>query len=427
MPGFEAPRRSLGIPLRNRSRNPREVPAVSPLGGRLGNRGRSIMPPTETSPWEDATLDLRRIELQRVDVPMVEAFRSAVGERTVRRALYVRLECEDGSWGIGECSARPDPYFNGEFVAGSGQVLREFVIPRLGSPTSLAELQHTAEKVRNWPFTLSALIEAAVDCLRRRGLPDPLDTFPGPASARVPVGISLGLFSSPDEGVERVARAVDEGYRRIKLKVAPTVDLEILRAIRAAFPAAPLAFDANGSLGEGDLGLIEALADLEPLFLEQPFAPPRLDLSAALRKQRPDLRVCLDEGVANFGQLAAAQGLGALDELNLKPGRVGGPLRAAEMLRWCRAEGIPVWVGGMFETGVGRLANLRTAARTSGSGHDLSPSRRYFERDVVSEPLDMDTDGTIHLDDDSPVALDSAALEDFTVERVGIDIGCSTR
>lgn len=376
----------------------------------------------DSTAWEATPLELRRIELLRVDVPMVEAFRSAVGERTVRRALYVRWETGDGSWGIGECSARPDPYFNGEFVAGSGQVLRDFVIPRIGKRTTLGALQGIAEKVRNWPFTVSALIEAAVDCLRRRGEPDPLDQLGGPVLTEVPVGISLGLFASPEEAVERVGRAVAEGYRRIKLKVAPTVDLGTLQAIRGAFPDAPLAFDANGSLGEDHSDLIDALADLDPLFLEQPFAPPRLDLSAALRKRIPGLRICLDEGVANFGQLSAARALGALDELNLKPGRVGGPLRAVELLAWCRAEGIPVWVGGMFETGVGRLANLRTAARTTGSGHDLSPSRRYFERDVVTAPFDMESDGTIQLDDDSPVELDPAALEAFTVERVGIEL-----
>lgn len=362
-------------------------------------------------------ITLERLELLELAVPQVEAFRSAIGERRERRALYVRWYDTDGAWGIGECSCRPDPFFNGEFVAGARQVLRDHVLPVLARQATLADLHQQAQRFRGWPFTLAALLDAAWDLGRRRGDADLLTHLEPPRLDAVPVGISLGIFDTPDEAVERVRSAVAEGYPRVKMKIAPSMDPAPLAAVREAFPDLHLGFDANGSCTDDDIPFLVGLGDLNPAMLEQPFAPTRLDHCLELRRQAPELPICLDESIVDLGSLVTAHRLGALDEVNLKPGRVGGQQQVCEILAYCRTEGIPVWIGGMFETGIGRNANLRVAARLpDAEAHDLSPSQRYFTRDVVQDPAVMDN-GRVAIVDDMPPVIDEDAFADLLVQR----------
>ncbi len=360
-------------------------------------------------------ITLARLEVFVARLPQRESFRSAVGVRNERWALLVRWVDEDGAWGIGESSCRPDPFFSGEFVDGSARVLTDYLMPLLPRAGTVAEVVAAVGRVRGWPFTVACLLDALFDLLRRRGEQDLLDRWPPQRLDRVPVGISLGLFPTPGAAVQRVARAVEEGYRRVKMKVAPTMDAATAEAVRTAFPELALGFDANASCDAGDYELLARLAVLQPVSFEQPFAPRRLDLHAELRRRHPRLTVCLDESVAALGDLISAHRLGALDELNLKPGRVGGQVETVRILDYCRRHGIDAWVGGMFETGIGRLVNLRVAARLPAAlAHDQSPSSRYFERDVVRQPFTMDGDGTTHLRGERPVELDEATLAEFT-------------
>ena len=291
------------------------------------------------------------------------------------------------------------------------------MVPLIDAEGTVEALEAALGRVRGWPFARAAVLEAAVDLLRRRGLPDSVDARLAQID-RVPVGISLGLFGSAAEAVGRVGAALSKGYRRVKLKVDPQMDLSPVRALREAHPGAPLAFDANGSCSPSDLPFLADLVALSPLFVEQPFPPSRLDWCADAKDGLPELRVALDESVEGLGDLEVARRLGAIDELNLKPGRVGGQARALALIDRCGELGLPVWVGGMFETVVGRGANLRIAARIpEAQAHDLSPSSRYFARDVVQAPLEMDGDGCISVGDERPVEVDEGALEEFTMNR----------
>ena len=374
----------------------------------------------ETGPvadWLEREIGLERLELLELAVPQLESFASAIGERDERRALFVRWIAPGGGWGIGECSCRPDPYFNGEFLAGARSVIERFVFPALPRRGTVREVVRLLGRVRGWSFTTAAVLDAACDLLRRRGVADPVDLWPHPKVERVPVGISLGLFPGVEAAVERVGRETAEGYRRIKLKISPAVDRATLCGLRAEFPSLELGFDANGSFGAGDLDFVASLAELEPTAVEQPFAPDRLDLCAELKRRRPELRVCLDESLSGVGMLAAAHRLGALDEVNLKPGRVGGPVASLEVLDYCRSHDLPVWIGGMFETGVGRAKNLRLAAcLPAARAHDLSPSRRYFAVDVLKRPIEMDAGGHVAVPEE-PVELDQDVVERLTVDR----------
>lgn len=380
-----------------------------------------MIPDATDAPWQralDRRVDLARLEVLQLHLPQVEPFRSAIGTRRERQALFIRWENSRGEWGIGECSCRPDPFFSGEFVAGAQEVVRNYIAPLLPKECSLGELEGALGRIRGWPFTVSAVLDAALDLIRRQGHADPLDLHPSPRIDRIPVGISLGLFKTPEEAVARVDRAVDRGYHRVKLKISPSMNHATLDSIREAHPDLYLSFDANGSFRQEDLALAASLERLRPKAIEQPFAPGRLDLCLDLKSAAPDLRICLDESLNGIGPLITAHRLGALDEVNIKPGRLGGVVETCRVLDFCARQEVPAWVGGMFESGVGRLANLRVAARLpDAAAHDLSPSSRYFTRDVVQEPITMAADGTIDLSDDSPVDLDEETMHELTVQR----------
>lgn len=407
------------------------TPATEPGGGhrRPTRRGHPSTPGQESphkktvlqdiiQDYASTPLPWRHIEICELAIPQVEPFRSAIGVRHERRALYVRCDDGEGHLGIGECSCRPDPYFSGEFVAGAWQVLTDFVAPSLGTAGTFGDLAQAVGRIRGWPFTTAAVLDAASDLLRRRGTPDLLDRWPEAPLERIPVGISLGLFETPQVAVDRVQRAVDDGYHRVKLKVAPSMQVGTVEAIREAFPELHLGFDANGSCGGDDLPLIRRLAALSPHVFEQPFAPDRVDLCLELKQLLPGLRICLDESVTGFGSLAVAHRLGALDEVNIKPGRIGGPVVTLEVLELCRRLALPAWVGGMFESGVGRHANLRLAARLPAAlAHDLSPSKRYFSRDILAQDITMDSDGYVDLGEQAPPSIDEDTFDQLTVRR----------
>lgn len=362
-------------------------------------------------------LKLDRLELNLIDLPQRETFKSAVGVRTSRQALILRYYDQAGGYGIAECSCRNDPFYSHEFLKAVEQLITDFVFPGMQHVQTFGDLVKLLNQVRGWPFAKATVLEAICDWWRRTGQGDIIDAWEAPALQRIPVGISLGLFESTQACIERVTREFDQGYQRIKLKIQPGMPAGYLREVRAAFPEQPIGVDANGSFGEADMAELVQLEALQLLMIEQPFAPDRLDLTAKLKRQAPGLNLCLDEAVSGEGHLFTAQTLGSIDELNLKPGRVGGPLNVVRLTELCRQFKIPVWIGGMFETGIGRSANLRIAARfPQAIGHDLSPSSRYFLEDIVHEPPIMDANGTIALPTDSP-SVHEANLNKYRVHQ----------
>ncbi len=195
------------------------------------------------------------------------------------------------------------------------------------------------------------------------------------------------------------------------------MDLGILVSVRGALPEIHLAFDANGSFGENDFSQLASLSAIRPAAVEQPFPPSRVDLCLDFKRLFPDPRICLDESLTGYGPLRAARQLEAFDEVNLKPGRVGGLLESARILEFCLENRLPAWVGGMFETGVGRTHNLRVAScLPDAEAHDLSPSARYFTTDVVRRPITMDGDGQVAVPTE-PVEIDDEVLDGLTRSR----------
>lgn len=366
----------------------------------------------------DELLTLACLELLTVDVPQIEPFRSAIGKRTSRKALLVIWHDREGAWGIGECSCRPDPYFSHEYLDAVEHVISDFLFPHLEAEGSGQVLLTTLAQIRGWGFARAAVLEAVIDLKRRKGQADPLSGWCLEPLSQVPVGISLSLYDNAEMAIEKIAAAATLGYRRIKLKIKPGLEPGYLRTIRKAFPDLHLGCDANGSFSEHNMDELITMSELNLAMIEQPFAPDRLDLNVALKHRVPDLGICLDESIAELGDLIAAHRLGALDELNIKLGRVGGLPVAMLLADYCRQHEIPVWVGGMFETGIGRAANLRFAASfPDAQAHDLSPSTRYFRHDLVEDPIKMDAQGTVPRPQ-QPVSLDEERIASFLTKRI---------
>ncbi|GIW72973.1 MAG: hypothetical protein KatS3mg102_2515 [Planctomycetota bacterium] len=242
-----------------------------------------------------------------------------------------------------------------------------------------------------------AALEWAFADLGCRALGVPLAAWLGAERERVPVGVSLGIPEGGDLGrlLDEVEQRLAEGYQRVKLKVRPGFARLPLAAVRARFAALPLAADGNGAFSPAELAELQALDELGLLFLEQPLAHDDLVEHARLRR-RLRTPICLDESLDGLAALDAALALGALDVVNLKSARMGGPAVALAALARCRERALPCWCGGMLETGIGRAAHVALAACPGFTQPgDLSASDRYYAEDIIEPPFRLGPDGTL--------------------------------
>jgi len=354
------------------------------------------------------------VELRRIALPLVEPFRTATGTVTVRDLLLVRITA-DGVEGWGECAALPEPTYTAEDVAGAQRVLTDHLVPRLFAtgPVTPEGLAGALDDVRGHPMAKAALELALLDA-EGRATGRSLAARLGATRDRVAAGVSVGLLA-PDALLARVDDYVAAGYRRVKLKVQPGADHGPAAAVRARHPDLALQVDANGAYTRDDATTLAALDDLGLLMIEQPLADDDLVGHAELaRVVRTPL--CLDESIASVHAAETAFALGACRIVNVKPGRVGGYLEAVRLHDLCRARAVPVWCGGMLESGIGRAANVALAALPGFSlPGDLSASDRYYERDVVTAPFVLD-DGhlTVPTGPGLGVTVDLDVVESFT-------------
>lgn len=371
----------------------------------------------------DMFINIDKVELFELKVPQREVFQSAVGERKSRDVLIVKIYDEDGNYGLGECSCRPDPFYSCEFLEGAWIVIKDFIVPLLPKKLYYANLLAITQKMRGWHFTGSAMEMAFNDLLRRKEGKDLLSQMPNSKISKIPVGISLGLFDNEDALMAKVRKSVAMRYHRIKFKIKPDMDISMFCKLKKEFPNLYFGYDANGSFNDSNIDTLYKLVSTTcPDMLEQPFAPERLDLCIEFKKNS-STPICLDESITGLGTLITAQRLGVLDELNIKPGRIGGLVNTIIVMDYCQQNSIPMWVGGMFETGVGRIFNLRIAAYlTNAKAHDLSPANRYFEKDIVTNSISMDNNGYINIEKNQPQELNFETVEEFTVRHIILNI-----
>jgi O-succinylbenzoate synthase len=341
---------------------------------------------------------VRSVELRLVGLPLVRPFRTSFGETTDKECVLARVETDDAV-GWGECVAGPAPDFSEEWNDGVWLVLRDLLVPALLDAREVAaeDLDRVFGFVRGHPMAKATLVNAVLDAtLRAEGRS--LATFLGADRDRVECGVSIGIAPTVETLLEQVGAYLAEGYRRIKLKIEPGIDVRPVRAVREAYPDIALSVDANAAYSLADVDLFQSLDPCELLMVEQPLHHDDLVDHAKLQAEI-ETAVCLDESIRSAAGAAAAIELGACRIVNVKQGRVGGLLEARRVHDACAAQGVPVWCGGMLETGIGRATNLALAAMPDFSlPGDTSASRRYFLEDLT-QPFEMAPDGTMAVPD----------------------------
>jgi o-succinylbenzoate synthase len=337
---------------------------------------------------------VRAVELLLVDLPLVRPFRTSFGEVSDKRCVLVRVETDEAE-GWGECVADSRPDFSGEFNEGAWLVLRDFLAPSLfrAGDVDVAAADLAFADVRGNPMAKAALLDAVVDADLRASATS-LASWLGAERDRVQCGVSIGIAPSTDALLEQVSDYLEQGYRRIKLKIEPGVDVERVRSVRDAHPGILLSVDANAAYSPADVDVFRSMDDVDLLMIEQPLHHEDLLRHAELQALlRTDL--CLDESIRSAADATAALELGACRVVNIKQGRVGGLLEAKRIHDLCLERRVPVWCGGMLETGVGRAVNVALAAMPGFTlPGDTSASARYFHEDLT-EPFELAPDGTM--------------------------------
>jgi O-succinylbenzoate synthase len=366
------------------------------------------------------TITVRRLVFREIAMPLREPFRISSGVTRERRILLVEAVEGDGATGWGECVAGERPNYSPETIDTARHALREWLGPLLlgrplGHPTEAAPLFDGA--VRGHRMAKAAL-EMALWALQAERTGRPLAAVLGGTRAQVPVGISLGIQPNPDALVEKATAAHREGYRRVKLKIMPGSDVPFVAAVRSALPGATLSVDANAAYRPGDADHLAQLDRFDLAMIEQPLEPEDLCRHAELQR-RLRTPICLDESITSAARAEDAAALGSARIVNIKPGRVGGHGAARAVHDACALHGIPVWCGGMLESGIGRAHNVALASLPNFSlPGDLSPSARYWERDVVTPEWTMSSEGMVQVPLGRPglgVTVDRDRLDDLTV------------
>ncbi|WP_439591005.1 o-succinylbenzoate synthase [Microbacterium sp.] len=365
-----------------------------------------------------ASVALEGFELRVLHLPLVSPFTTSFGTETVREVIVVRALTADGD-GWGEIVSQREPTYSSEYTQGAWDVALRFLIPALLERGTIApeQIAGALEPVIGHRMAKAGLELAVLDAaLRSEGRP--LGEYLGAVRDRVPSGVSVGIQRDPAALVDAVGGYLDEGYVRIKIKIKPGRDVDDTAAVREAYGAIPLQVDANSAYTLTDAATLAELDRFDLLLIEQPLQEDDLVDHAALARQ---LRtpVCLDESITSVKAAADALALGAASIVNIKAGRIGGYLEAVAIHDLCRAADVPVWCGGMLETGIGRAANAALAALPGFTlPGDVSASDRFYHRDIVTEPAVLE-DGHVRVPTGHGlgVRIDPVALEDFTVAR----------
>ena len=367
------------------------------------------------------TIRLQHIRMREIRLPLREPFVISSGVMDVRRILLLELTDAEGVTAWSECVAASRPNYSPETIDTAWWALREWLGPRLldrslDGPDAAAALLD--EGVRGHRMAKAALemgCWGVAALLEERSLAGLI----GGARDRVPTGISLGIQESPALLVAKAREAVEAGYRKVKLKIRPGADVEYVAAVREALgPARPLAVDANAAYRLEDADHLARLDAFDLIMIEQPLAAGDLVRHARLQ-ERLATPICLDESVVDVATAEDMLALGSGRILNIKPGRVGGFAVSRAIHDVARAAGVPVWCGGMLESGIGRAYNVALASLPGFElPGDLSPSARYWERDIVRPEWTMSADGFVTVPRHAPglgVEIDRARIDDLTV------------
>ena len=340
-------------------------------------------------------MKIERLELRLLKLPLVHFFETSFGRVHEKQFLIIRVE-GDGTAGFGECVADADPYYSAETNETAWHIISDFIAPRvLGVGFAHPkEIFPALKAIRGHNMAKAAVEMAAWDLYaRQRG--EPLAAALGGTRERIGSGVSIGIQDSLRDLASKVENELAAGYRRIKIKIKPGWDIEVVTSIRHQFGAIPLMVDANAAYTIDDADHLARLDAFDLMMIEQPLDYDDIADHAALQR-RLRTAVCLDESIKTVHAARDAIAAGACRIINIKPGRVGGFAESIRLHDLCAGHGVPVWHGGMLESGIGRAANIHLASLPNFSlPGDIAASKRYFDPDLVDPPIEVAADGTI--------------------------------
>ena len=342
---------------------------------------------------------IERIELRLVRLPLVRFFETSFGRVYDRTFLVTKLDGE-GASAYGECVADDNPYYSSETTDTAWQIISQFLVPLVlgvsfAHPREVFSAMH---RVRGHHMAKAALEMAAWDLYaRQQGVP--LRHVLGGVRAEVAAGVSIGIQDSLEQLGERVAAELADGYRRIKIKVKPGWDVEAVSLVRERFGPIPLMVDANAAYRLEDAGHLAKLDPFNLMMIEQPLDYDDIADHAALQRQLTTA-ICLDESIHSVRSGRDALDAKACRIINIKPGRVGGHAESIRLHDLCAARQVPVWHGGMLESGIGRAHNLHLSSLPNFSlPGDVAASRRYYQPDLIEPGIEVQPDGMIPVPD----------------------------
>lgn len=349
------------------------------------------------------SITVKSINLYPIAMTLVEKLRTSFGEEPFKACILVRLETDEGFVGWGESSAETRPGYSYETVGTSLHILSEFLVPALLGKrlSSATEVPALLAGTRGHPLAKHAVEAAVWDALAKANNISLAQAFaahlpPGHAPrGYATVGVSIGIQPSVEATLQIIEKRLKQGYGRIKLKIKPGWDVELARGVRAVYPDIVMMLDANSAYTLADADYLKQLDEFNLLMIEQPLG---YDDIYEHSKLQPQLQtpICLDESIHSANDLRLALELGACRILNLKPARVSGYTESLEIYKICIEHNLPLWIGGLLETGVGRAANVAFASLPGVTlPCDISATDRYYDPDITEPPFVLGANSTL--------------------------------
>jgi o-succinylbenzoate synthase len=360
------------------------------------------------------------VELREIRLALLHPFETSFGRTTERRIVLVRATDQSGGGGWGECTAGEGPFYCEEWTDSAWVTLKTFLAPAVIGKNleRAADVWKLMQPVRGNRMAKAAIETACWD-LEAKQLGIPLWKLLGGERGEIPCGVSIGIQNTTEELLENIERELAAGYQRIKIKIKPGWDVNIIEQVRKRFPESQLMVDANSAYTLADVGLFQEMDRCQLMMIEQPLAHDDIFDHATLQKQIKT-NVCLDESIRSPADAEHAIKLGSCRVINVKLGRVGGHAQAKEAERVCRENNIPVWCGGMLESGIGRAHNIAMATLAGFTlPGDVSASSRYWQEDIIDPPVTVSSAGTIAASEKPGIGFDVniARIEKLTVRK----------
>jgi O-succinylbenzoate synthase len=364
-------------------------------------------------------MKIDRIELRHTKMILVTPFVTSMGTEYDEQHIMVRVDAE-GVTGWGECVAEETPFYSYETVPTAWHILNDFLIPAIIGRDigSVDEAIASYAKVRGHMMAKAGLEAALYDAFAKsKGIS--LSKMLGGTQEKINVGVSLGISDTVPDLLHVMEKYMKEGYQRIKIKIAPGRDLQFIEALRREYPGMLLQVDANSAYTLDHLPVFKKMDQYNLSLIEQPLGYDDIFDHAKLQREiKTDL--CLDESIHSLGDTRAAIEMGSCRIINIKPGRVGGYTESIKIHDYCASMNIPVWHGGMLESGIGRAGNVALASLPNFTlPSDLSPNKKYYTEDIVEPLFNLNPDGTITVPTGPGIGVEVniKALEKYTVRK----------